>query len=446
MNILHFSTQDLFGGAAKAAYRLHVALRDQGHDSTMIVCYKQSQDKDVESVTHVPLSRWQSRLGRVINHVPGLRKTLPTTGYHTFNFDIEKPIDLGSTLNRRGPVDIICLHWITGFLTVSNIREIYDHFRCPLVLLLMDQEPLTGGCHYSFDCEGYTRQCGNCPQLSPNHPNDHSHIVWLRKYKLLKGLPITLIAANSWAAERIGRSSLFGDHPVSRIPVPIDSKIFRPMEQTVARDILQIPQDKKILFFGAYGLDDVRKGMSYLYEALHQLAAMTIDKNNELHKENIFLLIAGGASSSVLKSLPFDGKELGLINEDLVLALAYQAADAFVCPSVEDGGPVMVSESLLCGTPVVAFKSGIAPDLVKNMKNGYIAKYKDSIDLAKGIHAVLSASDSATMRASCREVAVKEHEPKLVAQRYETLFASLVSNHMNSTMRTRQGQIDANLI
>ena len=34
MKILHLSTYDLFGGASRAAYRLHRALAAAGHDAT----------------------------------------------------------------------------------------------------------------------------------------------------------------------------------------------------------------------------------------------------------------------------------------------------------------------------------------------------------------------------------------------------------------------------
>lgn len=421
MKILHFSTEDTAGGAAKAAYRLHTALRDQGHESRMIVRHKHSQDGDVFQVpaTYIPL--WK-KAARILKHrIPFLKP--PTTKY-TFNLNVEQDIDLQSALVEHDNVDIICLHWITNFLTVKNIREIYDHFKCPMVLNLMDQEPLTGGCHYSFDCDGYMKQCGNCPQLIPSHPKDRSHITWLEKQRLLQGLPITVIAANSWAAERIANSSLFRHNRVERIGVSIDTKTFRPISRRTARDLLQIPIDKKIIFFGASQLDDPRKGMSYLLEALNQLSAM-LDSEAKLGKDSLFLLVAGFNDQCILQKMSFPFKSVGVLQDDITLALAYQSADIFVCPSVEDGGPMMLSESLMCGTPVVAFNSGIAPDLIETGKNGYLASYKDSYDLACGIMHVLLTADAEAMRVYSREKAIAMHDPHLVADRFENLFHSL---------------------
>ena len=37
MNVVHVTSSDSIGGAARAAYRIHRALRDHGVDSTMLV-------------------------------------------------------------------------------------------------------------------------------------------------------------------------------------------------------------------------------------------------------------------------------------------------------------------------------------------------------------------------------------------------------------------------
>ena len=47
MKILHLSTYDVTGGAARAVYRLHSGLRTNGHDSTMLVERRASQDPSV---------------------------------------------------------------------------------------------------------------------------------------------------------------------------------------------------------------------------------------------------------------------------------------------------------------------------------------------------------------------------------------------------------------
>ena len=47
MKILHLSTHDAQGGAAKAAYRIHHSQRKIGLDSTLMVIAKQNNDPSV---------------------------------------------------------------------------------------------------------------------------------------------------------------------------------------------------------------------------------------------------------------------------------------------------------------------------------------------------------------------------------------------------------------
>ena len=145
MRILHFSTEDVTGGAAKAAHRLHTALRQAGHDSRMVVRQKKSVDPYVMQTAPPRPRPWASRAERVRQHIPGLRRRELKASY-MFNLDGEPPIDPQSLLVAPpGEVDIVCLHWITGLLDVKNIRRLYDHYRCPMIWIPPDQEAVTGG-------------------------------------------------------------------------------------------------------------------------------------------------------------------------------------------------------------------------------------------------------------------------------------------------------------
>jgi glycosyltransferase involved in cell wall biosynthesis len=423
MNILHFSTYDQSWGAAKATYRLHSAFRGAGQLSRMIVRFKQSDDDDVKRVNSIGSWRlWQRRLERKIEM---LRENRPSPTY-TYNLDLEPNIETQTLFdNYYGAAEVICLHWVADFLTVQTIRRIYERRRRPLVWIMMDQEPITGGCHYSFDCSGFTKRCGNCPQLNSDRLSDRSRTIWTRKYNYLRDIPITFVAATSWVARRIRESSLFSAHRIENIPLAIDTTIFRPFDTYGARDLLHLPKAKKIILCGASLLEDPRKGMTYLIDALQTLASMLIG-SGEVSREDILVLIVGQKNSKLVDALPFTSKYLGYIQDDLVLALAYQAADIFVCPSVEDAGPMMIPESMLCGTPVVAFNTGGAPDLVDTMRTGYLASYKDSTDLAKGIHTLITAKSLVSMRTTAHEVALSQHSPSLVIARHLELYDSLL--------------------
>jgi len=424
MNIVSFSTEDISGGAAKAAYRLHSALRGLGHNSRMVALNKRSEDDDVYQVPPPPSPLRHALSKRLKERIPGLGGKMPVANY-TFNFDFEPDInqqELFSTLGAQ--VDIICLHWIADLLNARLIRQLYDHYRCPVVWVMADQDPMTGGCHYSFGCEGFTKQCGHCPQLDSSDTDDYSHKTWSRKQQYLSGIPICFIAPTSWGMKRIRQSSLFQDHRVELIPYPVDMAVFRPLDQSMAREVLQLPPDKKILFFGATYLEDRRKGMKQLIEALAILVEL-IEAGDKIKREDVFLLVAGLNAKSLMPQLPFAGKHAGHFNDDLTLALAYQAADAFVCPSIEDAGPMMIPEAMMCGAPVVAFDSTGAPDLVETMRTGYLAVAADAQDFARGIYALLTMESLAPMRKEAALAAARSHTPSAAADRHIELYQSL---------------------
>lgn len=425
MRILHFSTDDITGGAAKAAYRLHSALCEAGHQSQMVVWRKKSDDDRVIQAPPPSPRPWASRFERLRQHIPGLRHQQPTANY-TFNFDPQPQINLDTLLaSQIQSPEILCLHWTSGLLDVKAIRGLYDHYRCPIVWVMADQEPMTGGCHYSFGCEGFKDECGNCPQLNPSDANDHSRIIWQRKKELLSDVPICFVAPTSWGRERLSQSSLFRDHRCELIPYPIDPQTFRPFDRSVARDLLHLPQDKKIIFFGATYLEDRRKGMSLLLEALAEVRLLA-QASKPLNPESIFLLVAGFNGNQLMPKLPFAGKYIGQLNDELTLALAYQAADVFVCPSIEDAGPMMIPEAMMCGTPVVAFNAGGAPDLIETMKTGYLADFADAKDLAQGIGVLLETDNELAICDAAQMKAKQRHLPSSIADQYSKLFQSLV--------------------
>lgn len=425
MNVLHFSTFDgVARGAASAAYQLHLSFRSAGHQSKMIVRTKSGSDNDVQSVAR---TKWQY-IDRAKNRLRPLRVLKPNA---VFNIDDVKDLDTKQFIAEEpGNVDLICLHSITGFLTSRQINRVFDHYQRPLLWILMDQEPVTGGCHYSYDCDGFANRCGNCPQLLAPSPLDLSHTIWSRKIKYLQRMPIVFIAPSSWAVSKVKQSSIFCDHRVELIPLPIDPAVFRPFNKGAARDLLHLPQDKKVIFVGARYLHEVRKGMAYLMEALQILQATLSGELEPLKEDDIHLLVVGAGNEDLL--LPFPSTTVPYLRDELSLALAYQAADVFACPSIEDAGPMMLSESMMCGTPVVAFNTGRAPDLVQSMETGYLANYKDSVDFAQGLYSLLASPNLQDIGAAAHEQSTSVHSPSSVVNCYLALYESLLNKNVHT--------------
>jgi glycosyltransferase involved in cell wall biosynthesis len=97
--------------------------------------------------------------------------------------------------------------------------------------------------------------------------------------------------------------------------------------------------------------------------------------------------------SESFSEIPFAKKQVDYIKDYRLLSLLYQASDVFVNSSIEDSGPMMVSEALACGTPVVGFDMGVVTNMVINDYNGYKAILKDSNDLSIGIEKIFKLSE-----------------------------------------------------
>ncbi len=423
MNLLHFSKADIAGGAAQAAHQLHTLLREAGHKSVMAVRHKVSGDPNViqlESRTLMNCS-WQEKVERGRSRLAGGYGVKPIP-YRDFNLNLAPVPNLQTAFEILPHPDVIFLHWITGLLTAADIRRLWQRTSCPLIWVLMDLEPLTGGCHYPGDCIHYRAKCGNCPQLQKGGAQDWAWRTWQEKYRQLKDLPITFVAPTKWVEERLSASSLFKNHHIVHIPLPMKASL-RPEDRSIARKVLNLPANKKIVFVGSQNLKDPRKGMDRLVAAANSLAAAEASGLRATIQDNLLFLIMGNHAQSLAAQIPFPCHDMGYVRSEIELALAYQASDVFASPSLEDAGPMMVSQAMLCGTPVVAFDTGIAKELITTGENGYVATQGDAKDFARGLAMMLSANESAGQNAAA--VANHHHSPQSIAHSYATLLTHL---------------------
>ena len=105
---------------------------------------------------------------------------------------------------------------------------------------------------------------------------------------------------------------------------------------------------------------------------------------------SITVLVAGKGAINFPEG--YDVIMTGDLNmEDLFKA--YYCADLFVCPSLEDSGPMMINYAFMTNLPVVCFPMGVALDLILHEKNGYIAEWASYQDLGKGILFWLNQKD-----------------------------------------------------
>lgn len=284
--------------------------------------------------------------------------------------------------------------------------------------------PMTGLCHYAWDCIGYTKECGSCPALYSKNHNDQSRVNYTFKKMYIDKTEIIPVAATEWQFKQLYSSSLYKDKRKFKVLLSIDEKQYCPANKTKARQELGLPNDKKIIFFRAGSASEKRKGFKKLIETLNILSEKMEDSSI------IHLAIAGKTRVNLKGMLPFSCTLLGYLDHN-TLPKAFQAADVFVSPSIEDSGPMMVNQSIMCGTPVVAFEMGVVLDLVITGQTGYRAKLKDNADLAKGLKYILKLNEQEykKMSENCRALGLELCHLQKQAEKYIKILETSVNKN-----------------
>jgi glycosyltransferase involved in cell wall biosynthesis len=413
VNLLILNTFDTQGGAAIATYRLHKGLRSIGIDSHMLVQGRKSDDYSVIG----PITKWQKAFALVRPFLDGIATNLYRKRRRVFFSPAWLPEKLASRVANLKP-DIVHLFWVNyGFLRIETLRKIKQ----PIVWTLHDMWPLTGGCHYDDECGRFRQSCGNCPVLHSESERDLSRRIWERKRKSWEDVPIVVVATSHWLADMVRASSLFGDQRVEVIPNGIDTEIYKPVDRTVARDAYNLPQDKHLVLFSAFGAtSDKRKGNQFLLQALERMSQLGWGARTEL-------VIIGASMPESPPDLGMKVHYMGLLHDEISQVLLYSAADVVVAPSMQDNLSNTVMESLSCGTPVVAFEIGGMPDMIDHQINGYLATPFEPDDLADGMMWILEDKyrhDMLSQRA--RQTVEERYALKEVSNRYLALYQSIL--------------------
>ncbi|MDZ8134018.1 MAG: glycosyltransferase family 4 protein [Nostoc sp. DedQUE04] len=413
MKILHISTHDISGGAARAAYRLHTGLQNIGLQSQMLVQEKSSNDKTIVA----PKIRLFQGIAKAKLTVESLPLKLYRQKKNTPFFTQWLPDRVIPKVAQINP-DIINLHWISGgFMQIETFAKL----KRPLVWTLHDMWGFTGGCHVTGECDRYKVSCGACPQLNSGNEWDLSRWVWQRKAKAWKNLNLTLVSPSSWLAECACSSSLFQNLRIEVIPHGLDTQKYRPINQYFAREALNLPQNKKLILFGAIeATSDKNKGFHLLQPALQELSKSG-------WKDDLEVVIFGASQPENPPELGFKTHYLGHLHDAISLATVYSAADVMLVPSLQESFGQTASESFACGTPVVAFNSTGLKDIVDHQQNGYLAKPYEVEDFAKGITWVLE-NEQRLQKLSfyAREKAEQKFTLELQARRYSALFQEIL--------------------
>ncbi|MEO1298491.1 MAG: glycosyltransferase family 4 protein [Cyanobacteria bacterium J06636_16] len=421
MKVLHINYSDIEGGAARGAYWMHKALKRAGVESSMLVARKRSSDPSVYSIKGFVDKSIYNLNAEFVDSLP--LKFYAGVRVHSFSPAVTIPFVQNpflSYINRLDP-DIINIHWAGhGLLSPEELKRL----KKPIVWTLRDMWAFTGGCHYSGECDRYKSSCGKCPQLSSTRERDISRQVWNRKLDSWKSLNLTIAPISHWLAACAKESPLLNRFRIEVIHNALDTQKFKPINKRVAREILGLPLDKKLVLFGAISaVTDKRKGFAYVQAATRNLANRGFCDNTEL-------VVFGSSEPDNPPELRLTTTYLGKLSDDVTLALTYSAADVTVVPSIQEAFGKTAIESLACGTPVVSFDSTGLKDIIDHKENGYRAACFSADDLANGIAWILANDNDHTkekLAQNSRNKVEKSFSLEVQAARYGHLYQELLT-------------------
>ena len=406
MKILSLSTSDLSGGAAVAASRLHHGLRAAGHDSTLLVGEKLGSDPHTLALDN----NLTFSLRRNLDQFPLKLESAPDSlGHRSLAWLPNKKLE--KAIEAQSP-ELIHLHWTqNGFMPLKTLGKITK----PLVWTFHDLWPVCGSLHHEYQNDlRYPEQYSSSNRPATRKGPDLDQRVAAKKAKIYADHKIEAIVPSRWMAEQVRKSHLWQDRPLTVIPIGLDTEVFKPLNREAARDLLNLPQDKKLILFGAmYAGSDKNKGYPQLREALDQLS---------FSKDEVELAIFGmSAPAAGEDPLPFPAHWMGVLRDTYTLAALYSAADVMVVPSLQESFGQTASEALSCGTPVVAFDTSGLKDIVDHEKNGFLAQPFDPKDLAQGISWILGNAEVAkTLSQNARQKVLSTFSlPEVVRQHNE---------------------------
>lgn len=414
-DVLYLNPIVEFGGAPKAAYRIHQGLCSIGVNSKMLVLESNlSPMENIENEIYI----MRPVLGEIFGYHNDT-KCLEEYPQRDLTPHMFSPAITGVSIDRYIEAfnpKIIQLHWVNaGLVKIEDLGNI----KRKIVWRLPDCWAFTGGCFYSGDCKRYITGCGKCPKLGSDNEKDLSHTTWKRKEEAWKKMDMTIVVPTSWMKKMVKSSTLLKDKDVYVIPNGLNRNRFYPIAKETARKVLKIPLNKKVILYGATNaLNDPRKGFELLLQALQCLS--------EKYKDKYYFVIFGSDPQKIALNIPT--LFLGYIHDHHTLQSAYSAADVMVVPSLEEAFGQTVTEAMACATPVVSFLETGPEDMINHKQNGYLAQYANSIDLACGIEWVLSDDQrTKTLSNNARHKVETTYDIKIIAKQYQDLYDQILN-------------------
>ncbi len=350
ISISVINTNDISGGASRIAFDLSSEMR-KNTELMFYVKYKKSNQGWIRKI--------ENKKSNLFDFL--LKKTAENKGWIEFSgFDAQTLIN-DSFYSKSKFVHLHNLHdeFFSPFL--------FNHlFRSKKILwTIHDESVYTGHCSCTLGCQKWKTGCGTCPNLDtyPSVNYDNTNNVYEHKIKLIQNLDPIFICPSEWVANRL--KNIYPKQRIQIIHNGVDTTIFTPINQIDARKKMGFPSDKKIILFVAeYSTKNPFKGGDIIRDLIADIE----------FKDHLFVTV--GEKNNFINQ---NHVGIGYIDDPSYLAILYSAADILLYPTRADNFPLVVLESMSCGTPVISSDIGGISEIITHNSDGFlISNYMDS--------------------------------------------------------------------
>lgn len=271
----------------------------------------------------------------------------------------------------RKHTGILHLHWINGILTPSSLLE--SGFSAKSIIWTMhDMAPITGGCHYSLECNKFQANCDACPAVRKTFRSMVKNNKSKKNVLFAKNKKLSIVVPSNWFAKKIKKTMGLDSTKVSIIPNPVEDKFFQIKNKKYLRDKLKLPSNAFIVGFVSQNIDNPIKNFSLLLQILENTA---IPVNKSL------VVLAIGESRKKYFSQNFKIIVTGAIIESEKLVDYYAVVDLMISLSSAETFGLSISEACAQSVPSIVMKGTATEEIIVNDVSGYIASNKSELAL-----------------------------------------------------------------
>lgn len=380
-------------------------------------------DKLVRLKKKFPLLAIFQSLAKKIFRTPEKKMSyVENLGYRIPHFDETKPPIDDTTLNSFLPnnkYDFIQVLITERMLTTLSFVTIYKKYQVPLLITCFDMLHFTGGCYFFGDCDRFSVGCGKCLVLDSDDENDQTHKNYLCKKNVYPKIQYAILC-NLHQKKFALKCKLFNPENIFTNSIIIDEDKFIPHDETICRKQLGIPSNKKFVILSRYEKALTRsKGYDHLVNIANTFAA----KATKAELDSSILVLIGSKDEQFTSQINMDTLYLGRLDLNNLIK-SYSAASVFISTSIDDAGPSMVNQSMMCGTPVVTFSIGTAIEVTREGENGFMAENFNDNDFVENIFKIsrLTADDFTKIRRTTRNSALEMNSKYANAERIIQIY------------------------